>query len=176
MAIRFDPKLGINPRVVQAFCKVCGVEWDPGEVVLLGSANYRIKCPECGWWIVGGLKAGQKCPSCANARQAYDRWERETLDEGMSVKVTRTCPDCQAMLEAGYVLIEVEDGQDEEQPANPVRTGRLHCITEEAAMGLGSVFADSRVAYVPESVAEAIGLHDVQPSYATMEELREAGS
>lgn len=172
MTITLHRKLGLNARIVRAQCMICGLEWEPNELVMLGRSNYRDQCPECKGWIIGGLRARDKCPHCGNRREPYERWHREELDEGMSIRTTRTCPDCMSMVEAGYVLIEVEDGQ--EGSDNPRRTGKLFCVRPEAIEQMIPDMAGSRVMYIPESAAKGLGLHDIEPEHETVEGMSEA--
>jgi hypothetical protein len=164
-----DKELGLNPKVIQGLCPICGKEFDTGQIIMLGRANYKDKCPLCEQWVIGGVRAGDKCPACDTPRIAYQPWERKKLDKGMTVPVKRVCPDCTLMLERGVVLIEVMDG---ERGQDPFRTGTLYCITDEAARERG---IDGKTAYIHASAAEAIGLAAAKTLHESVEELREDG-
>lgn len=172
MPITMHRKLGLNARIVNALCRICGTEWEPSELVLLGRSNYRSQCPACKGWVIGGIKARDDCPHCGNKRAPYEHWPREELDEGMSITITRTCPDCVTLLKVGYVLVEVED--DQEESDNPRRTGRFYCVKPEAIEQIMPKMVGNRLMYVPESLAKELGLHDTEPDHETMEEVREA--
>lgn len=170
MTIRLHKELGINARVIRGMCPVCGNKWDTNEIILLGNANFQSKCPLCEQWIIGGVNAGKQCPSCGNTRTAYERWERQDLGRRMDVRLKRVCPDCTLMLEQGVVLVEVADSEDCQKPA---RTGRLFCIKEKAARGLG-VPEGHQIAYITASVADSAGFNEVKPLHESVQELEAA--
>jgi hypothetical protein len=167
MKIRLHKDLGVNPKMITGLCPICGKEFETGQIIMLGHANYRDKCPLCEMWVIGGVTAGDECPACGNPRIAYNPWEREKLDEGMSVPVKRVCPDCTLMLDRGVVLIEIRDG---ERDQNPFRTGKLYCITDEAARERG---IEDKVVYIEASTAEGMGLAQAKPLSEAVEELGE---
>lgn len=75
----------------------------------------------------------------------------------------RPCPECKGWMAKGIILISVRDGEEARDPKNPYRTGGWVVVKEEAArrMFTGAVLdfvLKKRVAFVPDSVWDAIGL------------------
>lgn len=70
-----------------------------------------------------------------------------------------TCDTCKGWMRQGVILIVVKDGSQ----IDPIRTGELHVITEEAAKRMFNTIGTSRVAYLEEAAAREIGLPKPAP-------------
>lgn len=68
------------------------------------------------------------------------------------------CDECADLMQRGCMIIEVRDGEEKKGGDNPYRTGRIWVVTKEAA---GRMFKQpAPVAFMEESVARGLGLHD----------------
>ena len=72
------------------------------------------------------------------------------------------------MMELGVMLIVVRDGESGD---NPYKTGQIYCITDEAAARMiqpEELLADvlkKRMTFIEQSVAEMLGLGDMEPTH-----------
>lgn len=164
MSITLHPKLGVNPRLVNYLCPICG-KIEGGEIVLLGISNYRDKCPSCGVWMYGGRKGG--CPKC-KCSETDSGWTRETLKDDEKIESVGICKECKKMKELGIIFISVRDGEEGE---NPYRTGKVCVLKEEAVKRFVTNptvlerVLKSRVTFIPEATWKLLGL----PSEASKE-------
>ena len=79
------------------------------------------------------------------------------------------CQDCLALMKQGVFLVSVRDG---ETGNNPYRTGRIAVVTDDAirriitSLSLQDSILQQRVAFVPDTVWDALGLPSVDVAVA----------
>jgi hypothetical protein len=165
MSIRLHKDLGVNPRLVNYTCPVCG-ERASQEIALLGASNCKSRCPHCGIYVYGGKRVGDTCPGCN--RGEGERWKREEISETEQIEGgVQVCQQCGEWMRAGIVFISVRDGESGD---NPHRTGKLAVIKEEAVRKmvqppemLASVL-DKRMCYLEDTVWTHLGLPEEETS------------
>lgn len=162
-SITLDKKLGINPRVVNVHCFVCG-EVKSDSLVLLGASNRVDTCPSCGAQIYGGanVKGGERsCPACGH--KAYKCFERRTLRDSERIHQNGTCQECQKLMEQGIVMISVDEEKSTDMK-NPYRTGGWCVLKEESVRRmidtpeLAEQICRERVCFVPDDAWDQLGL------------------
>ncbi len=137
MSILLDEKHGVNPGMENCF--VCN---EPRGVILYGKLRGK-------------------------TRQALNESGISTPDgeAPRNVVIDREpCDKCKGYMELGIILISVRDPQDEEEEANPYRTGGWVVVKEDVirrAMNpeeLVETILKQRIAFVPDDAWDMIGL------------------
>ncbi len=161
MSIRLHKELGVNPRLIETQCRVCG-ETSSDSLVLLGAANVVDTCPACHANVYGGVSAQGKCPRCGEQRPDGVGWNRRQLEEHEKITQAGICDTCKDYMKQGIVLISTEDSPTDIQ--NPYRTGGFVVVKEEAMRRmindpeLLESICKARVAYICDSDWKTMGL------------------
>lgn len=166
--IRLHSKLGVNPRMVNIHCRLCGKK-EGDSIVLLGSANYRQKCNACGVWSFGGFNRpkmssyseymddhNKTCPSCGST----DAGERVELQDWDQIETVGTCKECKEWMTKGIVLVSAK-----ESPKGPILTGCFTVLTLDgfdklpiSPPELKAEIRRKRACYLPDEAWDALGL------------------
>jgi len=160
-SISLHKELGVNPRLITICCFACGERKDD-SIALLGTKNYKEKCPQCDTWVFGGVKRNDKCPKCGNAKIGWDGWEREELRDTEKIEQNGICQECQGHMKKGIILVSVRDDQVGEK--NPYRTGGWVIMKEEALRRLvtqpelADQICRKRMCFLPDEVWDKVGL------------------
>ena len=171
-SIRLDSKLGVNPRLIQVQCRICGETKDDG-IALLGASNSKVQCSKCKTWNVGGCSVDSdrrthRCsnPGCGHVEHSRYPGQKVELAPAEKIISRGVCSDCQAHMKVGVVLIEVDEEKTTD-PSNPYRAGGFAVVKDEAIermLGEGELL-DSvlklRVCYMPIDAWDSVGLRNV---------------
>jgi hypothetical protein len=166
MSVTLHPELGVNPRMINVHCFVCGETKEEG-LALLGMSNFRRMCNACDTWVYGGIRKSDGCPRCGE----YNPGDREELKDHEHISNNGPCEQCTGLMEQGVVCISVRDDPDGD-PDNPYRTGGWAVVTDEAIrrivqpQELAEGIIRKRMAFIPDDAWALIGL----PAYKTEED------
>ena len=168
-SITLDPVLGINPRLVNIHCFICG-ETKAGEIALLGASNYYDTCPHCNVRIYGGVRRGyngkRTCPKCEHS--SHDGFERTKLGDREQMDRNDICPECENHMKNGVVLISIRDDQQGEE--NPFRTGGWAVVKDNyieqivKPKELADQILRKRVCFIPDAVWNQLPLLPALPN------------
>lgn len=122
--IELHSEKGVNPKLIDSTCPVCGVTASSG-IALLGRHDYKDVCYKCGLNAYGGKPKDHTCPKCGS-----DNWTREPVGDNEHIHEVRVCDTCEGYMKQGIVLISIRDGDEGKE--NPYRTGGFAVVKDDA--------------------------------------------
>lgn len=159
-SITLHPKLGVNPRMFDVVCPVCG-ENHPA-ILLLGTRNYIDTCNGCGLQHIGGVSwpAPRELPTCRCGSTNFTRRQLGEFESSVG-GTNQVCDKCHGYMQQGIILVSTRDG---ETGQNPYRTGGFWVVKEAAIRRivhppeLMEAICQKRMAFLENKVCTALGL------------------